>query len=150
MVFHAVAAIIAFGAMALSGVYGSMAQRLGRTVALEEVRRYFAKPLRTEAAVLAVAPLGVAALLIDPRGSGMDQLWVGAALILWIVASVLWLAVVHPAETAIGRAAAGTGPERDHPSAGAIVLHGKRLARASAVTDIVFVLALALMVFQPA
>lgn len=158
VVLHAAAAIAAFGAIALSGVYGSTAQRPGRPGAIDELRRYFAKPLRTEAAVLAVAPLGVTALLVDPHGTGMGQLWVGAALLLWIVASVLWLTVVRPAETAIGRAVASTGPTRagageDGTEAAAILTladPARRLVRAGVVTDVVFVLALALMVFQPA
>lgn len=157
VVLHAVVAVAAFGTIASSGVYGSTAQRLGRPGAVEELRRYFAKPPRAEAAVLAVAPLGVAGLLVDPHGSGLGQLWVGAALALWIVASVLWLAVVHPAEAAIGRAVATTDADRgrapeavSEPSdAAAIVTLGRRLARASVVTDVVFVVALSLMVFQP-
>lgn len=160
VVLHAVVAVAAFGTIASSGVYGSTAQRLGRPGAIEELRRYFAKPLRTEAAVVAVAPLGVAGLLVDPHGSGLGQLWVGAALALWVVASVLWLAVVHPAETAIGRAVAATAADSGRspegvpgPSEAAVIVTlgrlGRRLARASVVTDIVFVAALALMVFQP-
>ncbi len=141
-------AVAAFGAIALSGVYGSTTQRLGRPGAIEELRRYFAKPLRTQAAVLAVAPLGVAGLLVDPHGSGLGQLWVGAALLLWIVAAVLWLAVVHPAATAIAQAVAATDAHRG--SAVVALGHlGRRLARAGVVTDVVFVLALGLMVFQP-
>lgn len=160
VVLHAVVAVAAFGTVASSGVYGSTAQRLGRPGAVEELRRYFAKPPRAEGAVLAVAPLGVAGLLVDPHGSGLGQLWVGAALALWIVASVLWLAVVHPAETAIGRAVATTDADRERapegvsePSDAAAIATlghlGRRLARTSVVTDVVFVVALSLMVFQP-
>ena len=162
VILHAGVAIAAFGAIAVSGVYGFTAQRPGRPGAIEELRRYFAKPLRTEAAVLAVAPLGVAALLVDPHGSGMGQLWVGAAVLLWVVASALWLATVRPAETAISRAvaafdadsadSAGSPGSGSADAAGIVALgdHPRRLARAAVVTDIAFVLALALMVFQPA
>ena len=159
VILHAGVAIAAFGAIAVSGVYGFTAQRHGRPGAIEELRRYFAKPLRTEAVVLAVAPLGVVALLVDPHGSGMGQLWVGAALLLWVVASALWLATVRPAESAISRAVAvfdadtaGSPGSGSADAAGIVALgdHPRRLARAAVVTDIVFVLALALMVFQPA
>lgn len=159
VVLHAVVAVAAFGAIAMSGVYASTAQRLGRPGAIDELRRYFAKPLRTEAAVVAVAPLGVVALLVDPHGSGLGQLWVGAALLLWVLASALWLIVIHPAETAIGQVVAAADGDSlpdggaEAGDAAAIVTlgdRGRRLTRASAVTDIVFVVALMLMVFQPA
>ncbi|MDQ2726309.1 MAG: hypothetical protein M3Y91_00215 [Actinomycetota bacterium] len=164
VVLHAVVAIIAFGAIAVSGVYGSTARRLSRAATIEELRRYFAKPLRTEWAVLAVAPLGAVALLVDPHGSGLGQIWVGAALLLWILASLVWLALVRPAEIAIGGAVTGgrrrvetdadggrtAGESPEATGALTVSVHGRRLARAGAVTDIVFVLALALMVFQPA
>jgi uncharacterized membrane protein len=145
VVLHALVAVAAFGAMALSGVYGSTARRLERPGAIDELRRYFAKPLRSEAAVLAVGPLGVAAVLADPHRPGLAHGWIIAALVLWFVASLLWLAVIHPAEIVIGRAV----EPGDAVAVAAAGQHGRRLARAAAVTDVVFVVAFGLMVFQP-
>ncbi|MDQ6840483.1 MAG: hypothetical protein M3137_19635 [Actinomycetota bacterium] len=146
------ASIVAFGAMALSGGYAWTAQHLARPGAVEEVRRYFAKPPRAEAAVLVVAPLGVVAVLVDPHGSDLGQLWEGVALLLWILASLLWVAVVRPAEAVIAAAMPTTDIADgtvDPLATATLAAPGRRLGRASVVTNVVFVAALALMVFQP-
>ncbi|MDQ6783329.1 MAG: DUF2269 family protein [Actinomycetota bacterium] len=149
-VLHAVTAVAAFAAMAMSGVYGATARRLRRPGAAEEVRRFFAKPSSADGAVLAVAPLGVTALLLDPHGAGLGQLWVWAAIVAWVVASLVWFAVVRPAGKAIAQAAGRGDGEPTGPRAVAILrAQGRRLAYAGAITDVVFVVALGLMVFQP-
>lgn len=146
VVVHAAAAVVAFGAIALSGVYGSTATRGGRPGAMEEVRRYFASPSRAAAAVVGVAPIGAVALAVDPRGPGFAHAWVAGGLVLWLIASALWLAVVRPAEAAIARA---VGAEASPVGSQALTAAGRRIARASGATDLIFVAALALMVFQP-
>lgn len=145
VVVHAVVAVAAFGSVALSGVYGLSARRRTRPGALEEVRRYFARPPRAEAAVVTVGVLGIGAVLADPRGRGVGQLWTILALGLWLVASVLWGAVVRPAEAGLQRAA----EQRSELAARALDRHGRRLARASAASSLIFAAALGLMIFQP-
>lgn len=139
--------------MAITGLYGSMAGRITGSGAgagpgaIEEVRRYFARPPRAEAAVVAVAPLGVVALVLDPHGGGFAHLWVGLALIFWSAASMLWLGVVRPAELAIRDA---VGEPGSATSAGrSLAREGRRLVLSSAATDVIFALAFGLMIFQP-
>jgi hypothetical protein len=100
---HVAAAILGFGAVALSGVYGGSATRPGRDGALEELRRYFTAPGRAELLVTVVPVLGVVALLAEPGPTRLGQLWVAVALVLWVVASGLLFVVVRPAEAAIRR-----------------------------------------------
>jgi hypothetical protein len=147
---HVVAAVIGFGSVAISGVYGASARRLragpqdgaDRPEAVEEIRRYFRGRNLVEYLLLVVPFLGVAALALRPGRHGYGDVWVVASEVIWVVAATLLLFVVRPAEGAIRRAA-GTG---DLGGAGR---HGTRLFWASVATDVLFVTALAFMVTQP-
>jgi hypothetical protein len=166
---HVAAAIVGFGAVALSGVYGGSATRPGRDGALEELRRYFTAPARAELLITVVPVLGVVALAVEPGPDRLGQLWVAVALVLWVIASVLLFAVVRPAEAAIRRevisasgpaghpeAPAGPGVAADGPvpgfDAGAVArlqTAGSRLRWSAAASDLVFFVALVVMVIKP-
>ena len=169
---HIAAAVVGFGAVAMSGAYGVVARRLDRPGALEESRRYFARPTRADAALLAVALLGLAALGVDPHGGGLARLWVSLALILWLLATVLLIRVVRPAEETLRACLTGgrSGPTLAGAGAGlgggggvdrsaatrpdpapldTATAAARRLARAAAASDVIFVVALGLMVFRP-
>jgi hypothetical protein len=137
---HVVSAVVGFGAVALSGVYGATARHAGRRDAQEEIARYFRSPGRAEWLVLAVPFLGAAALGARPEGADFGAVWVVSGAVLWLAAAALLLGVVRPAERRI-RAAAG----RAGPTAAA----GRRLMWAAAASDVLFVAALVLMVGQP-
>jgi hypothetical protein len=147
---HVVAAIVGFGSVAVSGVYGASARRLRpgtpdraeRPEQVEEIRRYFRGHNLVEYLVLVVPFLGVAALALRPGRHGYGDVWVVAGAVIWAAASVLLLFVVRPAEGAIRRAA-GSG---DRAGAGR---YGTRLFWASVAMDVLFVTALAFMVTQP-
>jgi hypothetical protein len=146
---HVIAALVGFGAVALSGYYGSTARHLERRGALEELHRYFRRPPRAEVALLAVPFLGGAALAVQPGGRGVGQVWAEAALALWFVAAIAFIRVVRPAELALVEVTRTGEAEMD--SAAKTVAHqaGTRLTRAAALCDVVFAAALALMIFQP-
>jgi hypothetical protein len=163
---HVAAAILGFGAVALSGVYGGSATRPGRDGALEELRRYFTAPGRAELLVTVVPVLGVVALLAEPGPTRLGQLWVAVALVLWVVASGLLFVVVRPAEAAIrrevrpagdpaggpGAAAVAAGAPAEVLDAGAVArlqAAGSRLRWAAAASDLVFFVALVVMVIKP-
>jgi uncharacterized membrane protein len=151
VVAHAVIALIGFGAIGLSGVYGRTARRRGRPGALEELRRYFARPPLAEASVLAVGVLGFAAAGTEPRGGGVAQVWTMVGAVLWLAASAVWLRVVRPAEAVLRAGLAAGDATSPVPEAVGRRIDdaGRRLSAAAATTSVLFVVALGFMVFQP-
>jgi hypothetical protein len=141
VVVHALCAVVGFGAVGISGVYGFGARRLAGSRAVEEARRYFESPGRLELLILAVPFLGAAALAVQPGGRGVAQLWSGLAAGVWLVAAALLLAVVRPAERAV-RAGLAAGGDR-------VAAAGGRLGWASVASDLAFFAAFVLMVAQP-
>lgn len=132
---HVTCALVGFGSVALTGVYGFL---VSGGVAEDDVRRYFASPSRLEWLLLVVPLFGLGALLADPHGHGLLQLWPGLAALVWLVASGLLLGLVRPAE----RSLRAGGPRLD-PSV------GRRLGWAGVGADVAFFVALMLMIWQP-
>jgi uncharacterized membrane protein len=154
---HVAAALIGFGAVAVNGAYGGHARRaqidgpVGDT-AMEELRRYFGPPGRAELLIFAVPFLGAAALAVKPGSSDFGQLWVAIGLALWVIATVLLFAVVRPSEAVLRRAAqaATQAPaSSDAPSGAGLAAAGQRLQGAAAASDLIFLVALIVMVIQP-
>ena len=130
----------------------------------EELVRYFRRPARLWWALLAVPWLGFGTLAADPHGAGVGQAWTLAAFALWVGAALVAAAVVVPA---LGRVRATLVPATAGPrpvALGATALDatalgatararaarsGRRASRGAAVCDVLFVLALALMIWQP-
>jgi hypothetical protein len=135
---HVTCAVVGFGSVAFSGVYGFIAAGGGSE---EEVRRYFASASRLEWLVLAVPFLGAGALGVAPHGRGVVQLWSMLAAAVWLVAATLLLGVVRPAERSLRTAAA----EGSAPDPGT----GRRLGCAGLGSDVAFTVAFFLMVIQP-
>lgn len=144
VVVHVVCAVVGFGAVAVSGAYGAIGRTAGtdrsRPESVDEVRRFFRSGSAVEHLLL-VAPLfGLAAMAVRPGGAEFGQLWAVAGLVIWLLAGVILLAVVRPAERAI-RASV----DDDAALGGA----AGRLAWAAAACDLLFVVALLVMVTQP-
>jgi uncharacterized membrane protein len=137
---HVVSAVVGFGAVAITGVYGAGAARPSRPGAAEETARYFRSPGWAEWLVLAVPFLGAAALGFRPKGADFGQVWVVAAAVIWAAAAALLLGVVRPAERQI-RAAVAAGTTA--------IPAGRRLMGATVASDLLFVAALVLMIGQP-
>ncbi len=155
-------AVIGFGAVALSGLYGATASHPDRSGATEEAGRYFRSSGRAEWLVLIVPFLGAAALGLRPSGVDFGATWVIAASLLWLAAAALLLGVVRPAERRI-RAAfaldqssaavegprAGSAPARGD-AASDLAGAGRLLMWAAIGSDLLFVAALVFMIGQPA
>jgi hypothetical protein len=137
---HVVSAVIGFGAVALSGIYGSTARHIDRPEAREETARYFRSPGRAEWLILPVPFLGAAALGARPQGADFAAVWVVVAAVVWLAATVLLLGVVRPAHRQIR---AASSPEQTASA-------GSRLMWAALASDVLFVVALVLMIGQPA
>jgi hypothetical protein len=141
---HVVCAVIGFGSLAISGVYGFTTRRPAGPDAVDEARRYFRAPGRVEWLVLAVPFLGAAALAVEPGGRGVGQLWAGLAAAVWLGAATVLIKVVRPAEARLRVALAGPAPDLT-----ALPGAGHRLGWGGVVTDLAFFAGLMLMVFQP-
>ena len=145
---HVVCAVVGFGAVALSGVYGGLAGRpgpQGDRGALgdhrpegppEEVSRYFASSGRAEWLIVPIPFLGAAAFAMRPSKGDFAEVWVIGGTVIWTLAVALLLLVVRPAESSIRREEPALRP-------------GRRLMWSSIASDVLFVAALALMVTQP-
>jgi hypothetical protein len=141
---HVVCAVIGFGSLAISGVYGFTTRRPSGPDAVDEARRYFRAPGRIEGLVLAVPFLGAAALAVQPHGRGVGQLWAGLALVVWLGAASVLIGVVRPAEARLRVTLSAPDPD---PAA--LAGAGRRLGWAGLVTDLAFLVGLMLMIFQP-
>ncbi len=136
---HVICAVVGFGFVALSGVYGAAARRPEHQHPWDETTRYFRSSGRPELLILVVPVFGAAALGFRPEGSQFGQVWVVVGLVVWAVAAGLLLMFVRPAEERIRRS--GDREEARRPAT--------RLAWAAAACDVLFVVALAIMVTQP-
>ncbi len=147
VVVHVICAVVGFGSLLLSGVYGFSVRRPSGRESMDEARRYFASPGRLELLVVVVPFLGLAALLVQPHGRGADQLWALLAAVVWAVAVGVLFTVTRPAERRLRAALeSDTPPGQDPATVGA---QAARVGWSSVVTDVAFFVALLLMVFQP-
>jgi hypothetical protein len=171
---HVAAVLVGFGAVAMNGAYGGNARKAGvdgpvGDTAMEELRRYFGPPGRAELVICVVPFLGVAALAVKPGPSDFGQIWVGTGVALWVVATVLLFGVVRPAESVLRRAARApieeasegeadsgqvplepsSAPAAPRPGRDVLAAAGRRLQWAAAASDLIFLVALVVMVIQP-
>ncbi len=161
---HVALAVVGFGSVALSGIYGGLATRAGRPGANEEIRRYFSSPGRLELLVVVAPVVGIAALAAEPGASRFGQAWVAMALVLWVVASVLLIGVVRPAESVlrstvlaapvddadpVGDAAPVGDAEPGSERSATLRRAGARLRWGAAGSDLLFLVALVVMVIRP-
>jgi len=170
---HVSMALVGFGAVALSGAYGVV----GRKGLSRELVRFISGRTWAEFALVAAPLFGVAAMAVRPGGSEFSQLWAIVGLAIWVVASVLLVCVLRPAETklrsavaradldphdpdapderagesqAVARAEVGREERRDMALEMDVRVHATRIAWAGALSDLLFVCALMMMVTQPA
>ncbi|MGH9122122.1 MAG: hypothetical protein ACRDYC_09290 [Acidimicrobiales bacterium] len=167
---HIVAAIVGFGAVAITGAYAPSSGGPSQ----EEARRYFSAKGWAEFAILTVPVFGVASLAVKPRGGGLLQVWDLSALAIWAFAAAVWWWVLRPAKAHLreawatgtegaadrgtrsapdagGRPAAapGSGPARPGIRGASLGSAAARLRWGSAACDVAFVVALVLMVIRP-
>jgi hypothetical protein len=144
---------VGFGSVAISGAYGAIGRRAGsRTVRAEtvgELRRFFATDSRLEYLLVAGPVFGVAAMAVRPGGREFGQLWAVAGLVIWLVASGLLVGVVRPAEHQIRATTSAMGEAEAGGDDTALAPACRRLMWAAAASDVLFVVALLLMVTQP-
>jgi hypothetical protein len=124
----------------------------------EELLRYFQRPARLWLSVVAVPFLGLGALAANPDLGGLDQAWVLGALLVWLSATLIAGSLVVPALRQM-RSMLFPADAPAAPPAGPTVGRGAeqiRFARAAtlagrgaACCDVLFFVALALMIWRP-
>ncbi len=152
VVVHVVAAVVAFGGIGFAGVYAGTAAHLDRPGALDEARRWFRTPNRAVLALPLVPVLGILALVAGGRAGQLGHAWTIAALVVWVLVGGVVVRVVQPAERQIRRlliAEHVDDAEHETVDGAAVAVVARRLARAAAGCDVAFVVALALMIWQP-
>lgn len=150
---HVVCVVVGFGSVAISGAYGAIGRHAGRRPlrpeTAVELRRFFATDSKLEYLLVAGPLFGVAAMAVRPGGSEFGAVWGVAGVVIWLVASALLLGVVRPTTQEIrvaGSAAADDDQAGESARLGAAC---RRLALAAGASDVLFVLALLMMVTQP-
>lgn len=151
VVLHVVSVAVAFGAIALTGGYARNA--VTHQQRTSEGARWFApaQGIRwTRLAFWSVPVLGIALTIGNDRYD-FGQWWLGISLASWVVATALVQRIVWPGQDTITDAfelrqlswsnAAGADP--------VLARIATRVSRAAAVVDLLFVVALVLMLTKP-
>ena len=131
----------------------------------DELVRYFRRPAGLWWALLVVPWLGLGALAAQPHGGGVAQVWDLGAFGLWVMAALVAALAVVPNLKRVGATLVapgpgpGPGPGAGPPGPGWAGLDGATRARVArsglaasrgaAVCDVLFFMALALMIWQP-
>ena len=147
LLLHVAAAVVGFGAVALTGVQAARA-RGGPSRAADAVRRYFRPGTNWAARALYAVPVLGIGLLADSGGAwDAGDGWVVAGLALWLVATVLAEAVVWPGERRVQRLV--TDRWDDPAAAGALARACRRVVVSTVLVAAVFVAAVVVMVGKP-
>lgn len=161
---HVSFALVGFSTVALSGAYGV----IGRKGYSSELRRYFDGRNWAELALLLAPLFGIAAMSVRPGGAEYTQVWAISGLIVWLLAGMLLLGLVRPTERKLRAAVldcptskvptskvptskvrSSDGPAGGPAGGGLIRVYANRLAWAAAISDMLFLVALLMMVTQP-
>lgn len=147
LLLHVVSAVVGFGSLTAAGVFARRARRGPDSPGADGVRRYFRPGPNLAGRTLYLVPvLGFALVGLSRGALSAGDGFVLGGLALWAAAAAIAEAVVWPGERRIRDAlAAGTWPG-DDPALGACCA---RVARAVAVLDAVFVVAVVIMITQP-
>lgn len=144
---HLAVGFIGFGAVAVAGWAASVGRRRGSAGGDEWVLRFFSEKGGWPSRLVLLVPVFGLAMVFGGDRHAVGAAWPWAGLALWAVAIGHLLFIGWPAEArARGALSAGSEPER--PEVDFATACG-RLERASAVASLCFVVAVALMVWQP-
>src|SRR5579884_145666 len=98
---HIASAVAGFGMLGLSGLYAAAGTHLHSPKEVHDVRQFFAPRNRVGRSLWLVPVAGATALLLEHGAAALGQAWVGAAAACWVVAVVIAVSVVWPAEDRI-------------------------------------------------
>jgi hypothetical protein len=124
----------------------------------EELLRYFQRPARLWLAVVAVPFLGLGALAANPDLGGLDQAWVLGALLVWLSATLIAGSLVVPALRQMRSMLFPADELAEAPAGPAVGREAEQIrfartatlaGRGAACCDVLFFVALALMIWRP-
>ena len=148
LLLHVVAAVIGFGALAVTGVQAQRARRGPAQPSADGVRRYFRPGVNWPGRVLYAVPvLGVALVADSRRAFDVGDGFVVAGLVLWVLSAVMAEVVVWPAERRIQEVV--TDRWGEDSSGGDLQRDCTTVARASVVLAGIFALGVVVMVGKP-
>jgi uncharacterized membrane protein len=148
LLLHVAAALVGFGALAVTGLQAARARRGPGQPGAPGLRRYFRPGVNWAGRSLYLVPVLGFALLADSGGAfDPGDAWVVAGLVLWLAAASVAEAVVWPGERRIQLVVSSRWD--DPAAAGALARECRRVAAASAVLVAVFVAAVVIMVGKP-
>jgi len=140
---HVLAALVAFGAVAVAGLSALTLLRTGASS--ESIRRYYRPGVNWAGRILFLVPvLGVALVAMSGGAWSYADGWIGLGLALWAVAASAAEMVLWPAERQLQEAV--TGAAFDAGAQRGLCL---RVAGVSAGLLVVFVVATVVMVSKP-
>jgi hypothetical protein len=153
LALHVVTALAGFGMLGLSGLYGSWGRHLGSARDLRDLRQFFGSPNRIGRSLWVVPFAGGAALWLSHGLGALGQAWVLAALACWFATTVIAVVVIWPAERQIGLLVAALSqssfPDVTDEAKEELAARCRPVVPAAAVCDVIFVVALGLMVLKP-
>ena len=125
----------------------------GQDAETEELLRYFERPARLWLALVAVPFLGFGALASDPSLGGLDQAWALAAILVWLAATLIAGSLVVPAlrqmRSMLFQPADPDQPTRREAERVRFARTATLAGRGAACCDVLFFVALALMIWRP-
>ncbi|MFV0524275.1 MAG: DUF2269 family protein [Acidimicrobiales bacterium] len=149
LLLHVATAIVGFGGLIAHSAYHAKAFRSkagDANVILQSTR---AVRSLAEYAIYAVLPLGIVLIAVSDDAFSMGEPWVSASFLVWFVMVGAIHGLVRPAVRTIGERAAALDPASPLQADPAAAAASKRMMTGEALEQLLLVVALILMIWQP-
>jgi uncharacterized membrane protein len=151
LLLHILTVVVGFGGIIVNAGMARAARQRGGAegVAIGEASAAVTKQV-SQNAFYAVPVFGILLVVLSDGTFGFEEPWVGAAIVLYLAAAAILVAVVGPSQRRANELAAGLVANRSAGSAGAEMKQlDKKLAAFTGVFNLLFLAVLALMIFKP-
>lgn len=149
LLLHIAAAIVGFGgviahsaynAKAFGGTAGDAAVLLRTTQLVTGLAHY---------AIYGVFALGIVLVAVSDGGIGFDEAWISASFVVWFLLVGVAHGLVKPAVRSLTEKATSMSPETKMTDDPEVITLAKKLALGEGLTQLLLVIALVLMIWQP-
>ena len=151
LLLHILTVVVGFGGIIVNAGMARAARQRGGAegVAIGEASAAVTKQV-SQNAFYAVPVFGILLVVLSDGTFGFEEPWVGAAIVLYLAAAAILVAVVRPSQRRANELAAGLVANRSAGSAGGeLEALDKKLAAFTGVFNLLFLAVLALMIFKP-
>ncbi len=151
LLLHILTVVVGFGGIIVNAGMARAARQRGGAegVAIGEASAAVTKQV-SQNAFYAVPVFGILLVVLSDSTFGFEEPWVGAAIVGYLAAAAILVAVVVPSQRRANELAAGLVANRSAGSAGAEMTQlDKKLAAFTGVFNLLFLAVLALMIFKP-